>query len=172
MIRALFACLLFAMAACKHPPLQNASLAEVRIPSGLIHETVRSATPNKLHRLLKAGADPDARDPETANTPLMTALLAERHDQFHLLLRAGADLALTDRVGNTALHTAAQVNEPWLVLELLERGAPRSTRNAQGKTFAAYLFMTPEQFSTPYNREGKRKVREWLRNKAASHSLP
>lgn len=164
MIRRLWASALLAVAACTHPPASIEHQAATEFTPAHIHETIRFAAPGSLRRLLDAGADPDARDPETGYTPLMTALLAERHDQFHLLLRAGVNPALTDRVGDTALHKAAQVNEPWLVLELLEHGAPCSARNNQGQTFDAYLFMTPDRFLTHENREGNRKVREWLAN--------
>lgn len=164
MIRLLYAGIVLAVSACAHPPSLVESRDTAEFAPAHIHDTIRSAAPDQLCRLLDAGADPDARDPETGHTPLMTALLAERHDQFRLLLRSGANPALTDRVGNTALHIAGQVNEPWLVLELLEHGAQRATRNDQGKTFDTYLFMTPEHLLTAENKKGNRRVREWLSN--------
>ena len=144
------------LAACAHnaPP--------VRLHAATIHDIVRTGKTGSLKYLLKSGADRDAPDPASGRTPLMTALLAEQPEAFHLLLLAGADPDLVDGVGNTALHIAALINEPWHTLDLLKAGASPLVRNAQGQTFQHYLFMTREQLLTKESRKGRSAVVEWL----------
>lgn len=132
-----------------------------------LHAVTRVGTPSALARLMKHGADPDAREPETLRTLLETAILAGRRDQVSTLLKAGANPDLTDSVGNTALHIAAQTNQPWLALELLKAGARPDIRNEQGKTFPTYLFLMRDDLLSQDARDGKQEVVDWLR----SHGL-
>ncbi len=104
----------------------------------------------------------DVPDPETGIRPLMTALIWEKHKHFRKLLSAGADPDLTDQVGNTALHIAAQINEPGLVLELLEAGADPLIRNQQQQTFQPYLFMADETILSARTRKDREAVLAWL----------
>ncbi len=127
-----------------------------------IHTVIRSGNPSQLTHLLDAGADPNLRELATMRTPLAPAVLAGRKDQIVLLLRAGADPNLTDSVGNTALHIAAQTNQPWIALQLLEAGARPDTRNAQGKTFLAYFALIPDDRLSPDARDGKKAIVDWL----------
>jgi len=127
-----------------------------------LHAVTRAGTPSALARLLKHGTDPDAREPDTLRTPLETAILAGRDDQVSTLLKAGANPDLTDSVGNTALHFAAQTNQPWVALALLKVGARPDIRNAQGKTFLTYLFLMRDDLLSNDAREGKRAVTGWL----------
>ncbi|MBL0021700.1 MAG: hypothetical protein IPP23_05000 [Sphingomonadales bacterium] len=78
------------------------------------------------------------------------------------MLDAGAQPNLTDGVGNSALHVAALINEPWHVLAILKAGADPELRNAQGQTFQRYLFMTPDKLLNKKTREGMVAVVEWL----------
>ena len=132
-----------------------------------LHDTVRAGNLSLLKRQLNAGVDQDMPDPESGRTPLMTALVAENPKAFRTLLKTGADPARTDSVGNTALHVAAQINEPWRVLDLLKAGALPTARNAQGQTFQRYLFMTQDKLLSRDNRKGREAVLQWLR----SHSI-
>lgn len=128
-----------------------------------LHAVTRVGTPSALARLMNHGADPDAREPETLRTLLETAILAGRGDQVSTLLKAGANPDLTDSVGNTALHIAAQTNQPWMALALLKAGAKPGIRNAQGKSFLTYQFLMRDDLLSQNAREGKQEVINWLR---------
>lgn len=127
-----------------------------------LHAVTRAGTSSALTRLLKQGADPDAREPDSLRTPLETAILAGRGDQVSTLLKAGANPVLADSVDNTALHIAAQTNQPWMALALLKAGAKPGIRNAQGKTFLTYLFLMRDDLLAQSAREGKQEVIDWL----------
>lgn len=128
----------------------------------VLHTAAMANDPSYLHLLLAAGADPDALNAETGATPLRNALMGERTEQFHALLAAGADPDRADRMGNTPLHVAAQVNEPALALELLQAGADPQARNAQGATFQRYLFMTRSALLSADARKQREAVEAWL----------
>lgn len=97
----------------------------------------------------------DIPDPKTGYRPLMTALIREKPKHFEMLLRKGANPDLTDRAGNTALHIAAQINDPGAVLKLLQVGADPHARNAQKHTFQTYLFMTHATLLSPRARRDR-----------------
>ena len=107
----------------------------------LMHRAAAAEDPMFLDALLARGQDPDVSNTVSRRTPLMSAILAERDPQIYRLLSAHVDLTRADRTGNTALHIAAQINDPARVLRLLEAGASPGQINAQGKTFQAYLFL-------------------------------
>lgn len=96
-----------------------------------------------LRALLARGAALDIRNAITGATPLAAAVLAEREEQLRLLLAAGADATLGDRLGDTPLHLAAKINASRLVLMLLQAGADAKARNQQGMTFQFYFAQTP-----------------------------
>ncbi|NJS13413.1 MAG: hypothetical protein HC788_01005 [Sphingopyxis sp.] len=106
----------------------------------------------------------DVRSSINGRTPLMAALFEEKPKQFKVLLEAGANPDLTDNVGNTALHIAAQINEPGHVLTLLKAGANPNVLNAQNETFQKYLFMTDDKLLTAQSRLEMSAVKEWLRS--------
>lgn len=127
-----------------------------------IEAVIRACNPSALRRLLTYGVDPDLPDRATGHSPLETAILAGRRDQVGVLIAAGAGLDRPDHVGNTALHIAAQTNQPWIALDLLKAGARPDIRNAQGRTFRTYLNLMSDDLLTPYARTGKRAVVDWL----------
>lgn len=127
-----------------------------------IDAAIRAGNPSALQRLLTHGADPDLPDCTTGHSPLEMAILAGRPDQVGVLIAAGADLDRTDHVGNTALHIAAQTNQPWIALDLLKAGAGPDIRNAQGRTFRAYLDLMSDDLLSYDARAGKYAVIHWL----------
>lgn len=154
--------------ACVQPDLGDQ--ARHRTEGEAIHFAVRNGNMRQLSHLLETGADPDFRDASTLQTPLATAVLAGGDkEQIALLLRAGADPNLTDSVGNTALHIAAQTNQPWVALQLLEAGVRPGKRNDQGKTFLAYFALVPDNRLSPDARAGKKAVMDWLTRAGYAH---
>ncbi len=115
-----------------------------------------------LKILLAKGANPDVPHGDTRATPLRAALMGERVEQFHALLAAGADPDRADRMGNTPLHVAGQINEPARALELLKAGADPMARNMQGVTFQRYLFMTRVDLLNTETRRDREAVQAWL----------
>jgi uncharacterized protein len=128
-----------------------------------VHDAIRHYKVKELYPLLRYRGELNDQDPDSGLRPLMTALIWEKHKHFRVLLRWGSDPDLTDRVGNSALHIAAQVNEPWLVLELLKAGANPNARNMQQQSFQAYLFMPDDNILTSRERKGRAAVIAWLR---------
>lgn len=135
----------------------------------VIHDAARARDPYWLKTLLAAGADPngtatalDDLPPIGKSFPIGIALMSNHDRHFALLLEAGADPNLTDGMGNTVLHLAAQINKPWHVLALLEAGADPNARNAQGQTFQRYLWITKEQLLNERTRKGRKAVVEFL----------
>ena len=152
--------LILLSSACAVSPYDHAASDCARGAS--IEAVIRACNPSALRRLLTYGADPDLPDVKTGHSPLETAILAGRRDQVGVLIAAGAGLDWSDHVGNTALHIAAQTNQPWIALDLLKAGAPPDIRNAQGRTFRTYLDLMSDDLLTPDAREGKHAVIDWL----------
>lgn len=141
--------------------------------AGMDHDTVvhLAAMANDaayLSELLARGVDPNIRNAESGAGPLRAALMGERDEQFRALLAAGADPDLADRMGNTPLHVAGQINEPQRALDLLNAGADPMARNAQGVTFQRYLFMTRVALLNAETRRHREAVEAWL----AAHDIP
>lgn len=101
-------------------------------------------------------------------TPLVLALVSGCDKQFHMLIAAGADVNVSDAVGNTSLHTAAMINQFGDALELLQAGANPLARNRTGITFQRYLHMTPESVLSAQGKAGIAKIHQWLN----AHHIP
>lgn len=133
-----------------------------------VHYAAGARDPGYLRILLAHGVSPDTPNRITGKTPLVSAMMYERDRQFEMLLAAGANTGRADRMGNTPLHVAAQINDPERVLALLEAGAPPRARNRQGRTFQPYLFMTKESLLNTKTRDARRAVVSWLQR----HGIP
>jgi uncharacterized protein len=79
-----------------------------------------------------------------------------------MLIVAGADLKSANRVGDTPLHLAGQINKPWHALDMLMAGADPLARNGQEQTFQRYLFMPDDRMVTRSVREGRQAVLDYL----------
>lgn len=115
-----------------------------------------------LETVLARGASPDTANTRTGETPLMSALLAERAANADRLIAADARLDATDGEGNTALHVAAKINQMDRVLSLLEAGADPSVKNRLGVTFQRYLSITPDAVLAADVRRDRNRVQAWL----------
>lgn len=128
----------------------------------VVHMAAAANDASYLTELLARRVDANVRNPESGAGPLRSALMGEREAQFRALLAAGADPNLADRVGNTPLHIAGQINDPERALDLLQAGADANARNAQGQTFQRYLFMTRASLLNAPTRKQREAVEAWL----------
>lgn len=128
----------------------------------VIHMAAMANDASYLTELLSRGVDANVRNADSGAGPLRAALMGERDEQFRALLAAGADPDLADRMGNTPLHVAGQINEPARALDLLNAGADPMARNAQGVTFQRYLFMTRAALLNAETRQHREAVEAWL----------
>ena len=88
-----------------------------------------------IDRLLKAGADAKATNPDNGETVLMMAARTGRVDAVAVLLDQGADVNAAERLRNqTALMWAAAQKHPDVVRLLLDRGANVRVRSSTGMT--------------------------------------
>ena len=98
-----------------------------------LHRAAEHGSVLRIHQLLNAGANLEARDLDGA-TPLIVAVSMEETEAVHRLLEGGADLSAQNSRGDTALHIAAENNNPDLTARLLESNANPNLRNQQGRT--------------------------------------
>jgi ankyrin repeat protein len=123
-----------------------------------------------LRLLLTEGAQVNVRNAVTGATPLAAAVLAGREEQLRLLLAAGADTTLSDRLGDTPLHLAAKINAPHLALLLLQAGADARARNQQGVVFQFYFSQTPAHLQNDELKAQFRELDKWLQgHRLATH---
>ncbi|WP_280438156.1 ankyrin repeat domain-containing protein [Nocardia carnea] len=127
-----------------------------------VHLAAAAPDPVCLTKLLGHHADPDAVNPHSGRTPLLTAVFHQRGANTRALLAAGADPDIADHAGETPLHIAAELDEHEIVLELLRAGADPAARNGQGATFQRYLFMTPPALRPAAVRRDLAEITAWL----------
>lgn len=72
--------------------------------------------------LIQGGADVNAVNPDTGNTPLISAIYAGNKEAVEFLLDKGADLEISSKVG-PPLYTALLADEKEIADLLLEKGA-------------------------------------------------
>lgn len=148
--------------------------ADASIPgldgNSALHTAAAVQDPQYLRLLLERGVAVNPRNAVTGATPLATAVLAGREEQLRLLLVCGADVTLSDRLGDTPLHVAAKTNAPQLALMLLQAGADAKARNQQGMAFQFYFSQTPMSLQNEEMREGYRQLNAWLKaHQQATH---
>ena len=101
----------------------------------------------KVAALAAAGVDKNARGDKGINL-LQWSILHQSNDGLDALLKAGADPAIQDASGSTAMHFAAGTADPSFLATLIANGAPIDARNGAGETplFAALLGGRDAQF--------------------------
>lgn len=125
--------------------------------------------PAYLKMLLAHHVDPSVARGRSDQTPLMAAILNANTDTpFKLLLAAGANPNVTNRLGDAALHIAATGGSYAQVLALLEAGANPRARNQRGDTFQSLLRLTPPERLSPAAKQQLAAIDAWLR----AHAIP
>jgi ankyrin repeat protein len=128
-----------------------------------IHDAAAVVWPDVLPVLLDTGADPNVRNTVTGVVPLASAVLAHRRSQLRQLLADGADPNLADRMGNTPLLVAAEVNAMDDILALLDAGADPNHVNVRGDGLVKILDVTPARMLLPATAAARARVDDWLR---------
>lgn len=100
-----------------------------------LHTAVSQGDIDLVKMLIQAGTDVDeiCRNP-TRQTPLMHAVEIGHLEAVQLLIGLGADLAVKDEKGWTALHVAANQKRGDIIKLLIESGADANTVDAEGGT--------------------------------------
>ena len=80
----------------------------------------------EIHRLVREGADPNARGDKGVTLP-QWALLNRSVPGMAALVQAGSDPALADSAGETVVHYAAKTNDPRYLAALLRACADPNT---------------------------------------------
>ena len=106
-------------------------MAEDRPP---LSAAAQSGDVSRLRQLLKLfGADADERSGSRRETPLLLAIENGHTGAVVVLVACGADVNATTADGWTALHSAAQEEQPEVVALLLRHGADLHARTSIGR---------------------------------------
>ncbi len=92
---------------------------------------------DSVRRLLHEGADPDEKDDDFGNTPLIRAAYYGFMDMVSLLLDNGAGIDSQNKYGDTALAYVANSytrNRDAVIRLLVDRGANPDIKNSAGET--------------------------------------
>ncbi|HEY7210872.1 MAG TPA: ankyrin repeat domain-containing protein [Bryobacteraceae bacterium] len=110
--------------------LEHGAKLEARNPQGgtALHDAAIAGNPEIIALLLDHGASIDALDTESGATPLMLAASLGRTSAVSLLLERGANPALADKDGRTALSRAKEAHNSELV-KLLENSGKASRKS-------------------------------------------
>lgn len=126
----------------------------------VVLQVMKLGCPRIAETLLRAGADPNVRDPILGLTISHDAARDGYLDTLQVLAQNGADVNLLDKKGNLPLHLAAQEGCLDVVQYLVNCcNAQPFLRNAKGQT--------PLDLASLHR---KYKTVEWLENIAPSQS--
>jgi peptidoglycan/LPS O-acetylase OafA/YrhL len=120
------------------PALWAASLwamwpARASGPPTTLVAAIRADDSVAVERFLADGSVAAAPDGEFSLPPLQWAVLVGNEAVVRRLIVAGADIAASDRQGNTALHSAAFMGRVDLARLLLDHGADPRARSGAGR---------------------------------------
>ncbi|KAM4735590.1 B-cell lymphoma 3 protein homolog [Anableps anableps] len=109
---------------------------EIRNFEGLtpLHLAVLQGQQDLAKMLLDAGADINAMDIKSGQSPLMHAVEINNADMVHFLIENGCDVNSQSYSGNTALHIACGRGQVETVRLLLKSGADTSLKNYHNDT--------------------------------------
>ncbi|KAJ5289112.1 hypothetical protein N7478_002142 [Penicillium angulare] len=99
-----------------------------------------------IELLLINGANPDGNDKAPDGRPILIAAYSGNIRLLDTLIRHGADIEITDRMGLTALRYACDNNQPIAARFLLSNGAEIDTTDARTHTTPLGFAITNERF--------------------------
>ncbi len=100
----------------------------------LLHYAAMANQPAIFSLLLSQGAAINAKDPHN-NMPLYYAARSNGSKEFiDFIISSGADINNQNKIGQTALHTAARLGSIGALDSLLTKGADVNIKDIQGKT--------------------------------------
>lgn len=99
-----------------------------------IWTAAREGKLDAVRKYLAAGTSVNAREPREGAPPLNTSAAFGQTQVAVLLIEEGADVAMANNDGNTALHLASFFAHPDIVATLLKHGAPVGVKNKRGET--------------------------------------
>lgn len=111
----------------------GASVTPYAVNTDVLDAAVSSGNERILIALLKAGANPNRRDP-LGYGAVFKAAMSARPALLKILLDHGGDINYRDNLGNTPLMMAAYLGRSDTVRLLLERGAATYPLDASGKS--------------------------------------
>lgn len=114
----------------------SATCLEIRNYEGLspLHLAVLQGHKHLARMLLDAGADINAMDIKSGQSPLMHAVESNNVDMVHFLIENRCDVNSQSYSGNTALHSACGRGQVETVRLLLKSGADSSLKNYHNDT--------------------------------------
>lgn len=104
-----------------------------------LHLAVHSSQALLVLYLLYLDMDVDVADNVGGHTPLMWAAYQGHAQSVDLLLRFGANIAITDHAQLTPLHWAAVRGNKMCIRKLLEYGADVNAKDQTGKTVMDFI---------------------------------
>lgn len=117
-------------------PSSISTCLEIRNYEGLsaLHLAVLQGCKDLARMLLDAGADINAMDVKSGQSPLMHAVEGNNADMVYFLIENGCDVNSQSYSGNTALHSACGRGQVDTVRLLLKSGADSSLKNYHNDT--------------------------------------
>ncbi|KAM3873286.1 B-cell lymphoma 3 protein homolog [Diretmus argenteus] len=114
----------------------SSACLEIRNFEGLspLHLAVQGGHKELARMLLKAGANINAMDIKSGQSPLMHVVESNNTDMVHFLIENGCDVNSQSYSGNTALHSACGRGQVDTVRLLLKSGADSSHKNYHNDT--------------------------------------
>ncbi|XP_003458836.2 B-cell lymphoma 3 protein homolog [Oreochromis niloticus] len=114
----------------------SATCLEIRNFEGFspLHLAVLQGRKDLARMLLDAGADINAMDIKSGQSPLMHAVESNNADMVHFLIENRCDVNSQSYSGNTALHSACGRGQVETVRLLLKSGADSSLKNYHNDT--------------------------------------
>jgi len=104
----------------------------VQVPGIGLHEAVIKGDLETVNQHIKAGSDLNEKELAGGSSPLIVACVFGKTEIAIALIKAGADVNLTNNEGSTALHSAAFFCRKELVESLLKNGIDKNIKNNAG----------------------------------------
>ena len=119
---------------CSHTDAHKKNGSGIQKPKMNIHAAVLAGNLIVVRQHIKAGTDINEIEPMSGSTPLISAATFGKTDIAEALIKAGADLTISNNDGTTPLHSAAFFCRVEIVQLLIDVNADKTLRNKFGAT--------------------------------------